>query len=71
MNKNDTNYKKKPAIRNRLKLKSAFGLIFRCNCATCFGDVVPQKKNDFQTKIINFFEIFSFCFSSVIRRLIQ
>ena len=19
-------------------------LIFRCNCATCFGDVVPQKK---------------------------
>ncbi len=20
------------------------GLIFRCNCATCFGDVVPQKK---------------------------
>ena len=20
------------------------GLIFRCSCATCFGDVVPQKK---------------------------
>ena len=28
-------------------------LIFRCNCATCFGDVVPQKKDDFLAKFIN------------------
>lgn len=45
--------------------------VFRCNCATYFGDDVPQKKNDFLTKIINLFEIFSFCFSLMIHRSIQ
>ena len=25
-------------------LNSESALIFRCNCATCFGVIVPQKK---------------------------
>jgi retron-type reverse transcriptase len=25
-------------------INSGYHLIFRCNCATCFGDIVPQKK---------------------------
>jgi hypothetical protein len=45
-------------------------LIFRCNCATCFGDVVPQKKDDFLAKFINYSESFSSWFFSLILRLI-
>jgi len=29
---------------NHLKWTARKNLIFRCSCATCFGDVVPQKK---------------------------
>ena len=45
-------------------------LIFRCNCATCFGDIVPQKKDDFLAKFIDYSESFSSWFFSLILRLI-
>lgn len=51
-------------------LIKAAKLIFRCNCATCFGDIVPQKKDDFLAKFINYSESFSSLFFSLTRLLI-
>ena len=34
----------KPAHFDETTATNLLNLIFRCSCATCFGDVVPQKK---------------------------